>query len=212
MKKYRYPEYQAAWYRANASRIKARNARNYEKNKEKRKAQAAAWYKANKEKRKAKIREWQLANKDKFKALTRAWQINHPERWKELRSRYRQKHKDRLNNESAAYREKNPAKVKAIKAAYRKNNPWVDAKETAQKRARILLATPAWANKFFMEEAYDLAARRSALNTGGHKWHVDHIVPLKSRLVCGLHTHSNLQVIPMTQNLSKGNRHWPDMP
>lgn len=46
----------------------------------------------------------------------------------------------------------------------------------------------------------------------GVKYQVDHVVPLQSRIVCGLHSHTNLQVIPANVNQSKGNRHWPDMP
>jgi hypothetical protein len=72
-----------------------------------------------------------------------------------------------------------------------------------------LRATPAWANHFFIEEAYDLAQRRT--KSTGIKWHVDHIVPLRSKRVCGLHVENNLQVIPARTNLEKGNRVWPSM-
>lgn len=71
-------------------------------------------------------------------------------------------------------------------------------------------ATPSWANPFFIEEAYHLAKLRSEMT--GFAWHVDHVVPLKSRIVCGLHVEHNLAVVPAPYNLSKGNRHWPDMP
>ena len=67
--------------------------------------------------------------------------------------------------------------------------------------------SPKWANEFFIEEAYRLAAMRTKML--GYKWHVDHIVPLKSKLVCGLHVENNLRVIPAKDNLIKGNRSWP---
>jgi len=81
---------------------------------------------------------------------------------------------------------------------------------TAQRFAAKLHATPSWANRFFIAEAYDLAARRSAMLD--FPWQVDHMVPLRSPLVCGLHVEHNLRVIPGVMNLAKGNRHWPDMP
>lgn len=80
----------------------------------------------------------------------------------------------------------------------------------AARRAKKLRAMPSWANEFFISEAYDIAKNRTLIT--GIEWHVDHIVPLNSKVVCGLHTEQNLQVIPAAINCSKSNRHWPDMP
>lgn len=84
------------------------------------------------------------------------------------------------------------------------------AAKLAVYRAKKFKATPLWADEFIMSEAYDLAQLRT--NVMGFKWEVDHIVPLQSKVVCGLHTQDNLQVIPSRLNKSKGNHYWPDMP
>jgi len=111
------------------------------------------------------------------------------------------------------YAEQNRDKVRRIKAAYKARNPAKTLAATRKRQAGKLNATPAWANQFFIEEAYELARLRTEQKTGGFdEWQVDHIVPLQHPLVQGLHVEHNLQVIPALHNQQKGNRTWPDMP
>lgn len=51
-------------------------------------------------------------------------------------------------------------------------------------------------------EAHELRKLRNMVT--GFEWHVDHILPLKGKDVCGLHIWSNLAVIPKIENLRKG--------
>ena len=67
-------------------------------------------------------------------------------------------------------------------------------------------AQPNWLtedHKFFIEEIYELRKLRTEATNVEH--HVDHIVPLRGKDVCGLHVPWNLQVITATENLSKSN-------
>lgn len=115
---------------------------------------------------------------------------------------------------SKLWAKNNPEKSAAVSrkstAKFLRKNPHINRENVHRHRAAKLLATPAWANRFFITEIYDLAFRRE--RAFGVKMHVDHIVPLKHPLVCGLHCEYNLRVISALANLAKSNRHWPDMP
>lgn len=89
--------------------------------------------------------------------------------------------------------------------AWNKENSGKKNALTKKRRHTLSKAMPSWANSFIIEEAYELAALRTKVF--GFPWHVDHIIPLQGKLVCGLHVESNLQVIPGKLNLSKGNRY-----
>ena len=59
--------------------------------------------------------------------------------------------------------------------------------------------------EFVYLEAHKLRKLRNSIT--GFDWHVDHIVPLKGTIVCGLHVWNNFAVIPKVDNLRKGNYH-----
>lgn len=73
---------------------------------------------------------------------------------------------------------------------------------------RLYAAWPAWADEDAMWALYQEAARRRA---SGEEVQVDHMVPISSPWVCGLHCEANLQIIDELGNLQKGNHWWPDM-
>ena len=77
----------------------------------------------------------------------------------------------------------------------------------ASRRSRKLGATPIWLTKeqkSHITDFYWLAKDLEAIS--GQKYHVDHIVPLQGKQVCGLHVPWNLQVIPADINISKSNK------
>ena len=97
-------------------------------------------------------------------------------------------------------------------SAYRqRKNPGAAANRTAVRRRMQSRAVPPWADVEWIVFLYDQCSALSKLGVRG-KFHVDHIVPINSKLVCGLHTQGNLQVIPAKTNQEKSNKTWPDMP
>jgi len=74
---------------------------------------------------------------------------------------------------------------------------------SARYRATKLNATPAWADLEKIQQIYTLCKQISEATGVLH--HVDHIVPLQGKQVCGLHVESNLRIISATENISKSN-------
>jgi hypothetical protein len=77
------------------------------------------------------------------------------------------------------------------------------AKYTAKRRTQIMRA-PDELTDFIMEEMAMMAETRKELY--GFDWHIDHVVPLNGKNVCGLHTWRNLELIPAYHNLRKSNK------
>lgn len=86
----------------------------------------------------------------------------------------------------------------------------VELEKSARRKRMMAKATPRWADIDKMRAVYRMARQMTVLTGVPH--HVDHIVPVNSKLVCGLHCEGNLQVLMAVDNLSKSNRTWPDMP
>lgn len=75
---------------------------------------------------------------------------------------------------------------------------------------KLYLAWPEWcAEHLDFKKIYKECDRRKKL---GEDVNVDHIVPICSDIVCGLHVPWNLQVITALENGRKSNLWWPDHP
>lgn len=137
---------------------------------------------------KIKRKEWVSTHQDEYKSQNK---VNYNKN-KEYNKKCRQEKPD-----------KSRAACQRWAATHREN---VLARSRKRKASK-LRATVAWADDKKILAFYVDAQRRTV--EAGIPYHVDHIVPLVSPYVCGLHVEHNLQVITARQNLSKKNAFTP---
>lgn len=151
-------------------------------------------------------RAWRAANP----TLVQVYAARHAPKKAESRRARDKRLADKVARQKIEWRLANLERVRAVKAAYRKANATRIAAENAMRKAMRMRATAAWADPEKIHAFYEQARQLS--ESTGIPHHVDHIVPLKSQRVCGLHCEANLRVVTGSENLSKHNRLWPDMP
>lgn len=86
-----------------------------------------------------------------------------------------------------------------------RNLVWTRA-DTKARRRKHREATPPWLSrkqKSEVRQLYKIAITMT--QTTGEQYVVDHIWPLRSETVCGLHVPWNLRVVTQTENLKKSN-------
>lgn len=149
------------------------------------------WYEANREKAKARMKDWYESNREKALAQSKAWKQENREVRLAKKKIYDRKNREKQLLKMKAWRQENPDKKNALSAKH---------------RAKKLQATPPWLTKLDLDHIamfYEAAADQKQY---GLDCHVDHIIPLQGKEVCGLHVPWNLQVLPASENISKGNR------
>lgn len=120
------------------------------------------------------------------------------------------KNKDHERSLSKSWKKQNPDIAKAIAKRHRQSDhgaAYYNAKN-ALRRATKRNATPAWLTKGQeddIKKMYALAKRFGELCN--IRYHVDHIVPLAGKDICGLHVPWNLQILPASVNIAKSNNH-----
>jgi len=121
---------------------------------------------------------------------------------REYNQKYWQKNKKRLkayNKEK--YEANREVRLEYMKQYYLENKANFLA-YNSNRRADLVKATPAWADKNEIKYIYNLASEKGLV--------VDHIVPLKNKKVCGLNTPDNLRCISREWNAKKSNKFYRD--
>lgn len=176
--------------------------------------------------KRAKNRKHYHDNPEPYKAQAKGWATENKERRKEIAFKYDSSHREdkreynagRRSEANAARREQYAVAPEGIR---RSTNDWYHANkdrpevrayrnEACAIRQRSLQdATPAWSNRRYTRAYYEEAQNRN--DATGTKHNVDHIYPVQSDWVCGLHVPENLQIITAFENQSKGNRRVEDI-
>ena len=164
-----------------------------------------AYYYRNKE----KYIKYRLENKEKIAQHKRDWYEKNKEEVL-LKAKNSSEEQRAIKAEyDREYNKLNYERISSNKKEYNKRVERKAVRNEATRRRRMYLkqATPNWMDEFdelFIKEIYHLASLRSEIL--GIKHHVDHIIPLKGKTVCGLHVPLNLRILTAEDNIRKNNK------
>jgi hypothetical protein len=124
--------------------------------------------------------------------------------------RWAENNKDKIRSKKKEYYHSNPDFRRKHKEINLKNQPRYSAKRAANEAKRRFgknCATPPWLSDDHLSEIENLYwLARDLKAVSGQDYHVDHIIPLKGKNVCGLHVPWNLQILPSDVNIRKSNK------
>lgn len=160
------------------------------------------------ESQRAYMQAYREKNKEGIKQQRKDWYRRNKESVRVYNAAQYSKNAERNRARTRAWHDANPEASKAQNAEWHKRNRAAASEKTGRRRAAVANAAVAWADAAVIADLYTLAAvyRGCGINA-----HVDHILPLRAKLVCGLHVEHNLTVILAEDNLRKKNKYTPEI-
>ncbi len=166
-----------------------------------------SYYKENKEEIKEKTSNYYYENYEKSIEYRRQYIIDNKESLAIRHKKYYRDHIEERSEYNKNYYQENSEQIKDNVNRWLNNNRGLANSFKSKYRAKKLNATPSWANldkiKAFYQEAQRLTKETGILH------HVDHIIPLQGKNVCGLHVEYNLQILTYEENNQKSNSFKP---
>ena len=145
--------------------------------------------------------EWEEGNQARGEYFR---EYNRREEVKDRKNEWYQENREMVINNAAT----RPAHVlREYRNTWKTNNKTQIRADTKARRRKHREATPKWLSRKQRSEIrqiYQIAITMT--QTTGEQYVVDHIVPLRSDHVCGLHVPWNLRVITQEENLKKSNK------
>jgi hypothetical protein len=170
-------------------------------------AYAKVWAKTNPEVKRQRDKKYREQNPEWVASYYSKYYENNRNKQLEYSKKFQQENKEHLKEYRKAYYEANKDKILTYQAEYRQENKHKHAISEAKRRAVKLNATPAWLTEDDLDVigwVYEMREERTKAT--GVVYHVDHIVPLQGKDVCGLHVWWNMQLLPASENISKSNK------
>ncbi len=157
----------------------------------------------------ARKRARRAANPEKTKAERKASYAKRRDRELEAMRKWKDANRERMRAAQFAKYWEDPEASRKKQMDYLHAHPGRSAAAVMKRIARKHIATVPWANLGAITAMYRDAALRTRSTGTPHE--VDHIIPLQSKWVCGLHCEANLQVITRSENRSKSNHFRPGL-
>jgi predicted ATP-dependent protease len=136
-------------------------------------------------------------NKENERQRKKLDRIKNPKKYKDRYAKYYKENSEKEKLRCREYKKNNKNKISDYRLHYERRNTKTINSKTAKRRAKKLQALPTWANLEAIKEFYKKCPKG---------YHVDHIYPLQSNKVCGLHVLANLQYLIASDNIRKSNK------
>jgi len=150
---------------------------------------------------KSKSLEYAAKNREKAKIKSKQWRENNKEKHRAYSLNWQKQNSTRVNIKNKKWKKNNEEKYKEFQKKYSMSVPEKKQKDAANRRCKKRNQSPVLTinQKKIVECFYKQAIRLK--ERFGIQFEVDHIIPISRG---GLHHPTNLQVLPLKINRSKG--------
>lgn len=166
--------------------------------------------------------KYQQEHSEEYRKRQKEWREKNQKKIKEYRDDYYAQNRDEIIEKVVEWQKNNNGAHNEKVYKYRNTEKGKETRKIDRnsRRKREMEAMTPWVNKAHLKTEYAYASRLNRINAmkgpvpKEKKKVVDHLIPLRHPLVCGLHVPDNLKVVNAGDNLRKSNyfdpKDWED--